>query len=200
MKLWLVRHARPLVAAGVCYGRCDVPADAAHTDSVAHDLARQLPPSLPVRSSPLQRCAQLALRLAALRPDLTLTWDERLRELDFGTWEGRAWDDIAREEIDAWQRDFADHAPGAGEPVRGFMARVGQAYDAHRGEAVWITHAGVIRAVRLLQQGVRCASDASQWPREGLAYGAVRIVGGGTMPGAMPGVPAGIEGKAGAGA
>ena len=31
MKLWLVRHAQPLVDAGVCYGRLDVAADPAAT-------------------------------------------------------------------------------------------------------------------------------------------------------------------------
>ncbi|MBV8617950.1 MAG: phosphoglycerate kinase, partial [Curvibacter sp.] len=30
-RLWLVRHARQLIAPGTCYGRLDVPADPAHT-------------------------------------------------------------------------------------------------------------------------------------------------------------------------
>jgi alpha-ribazole phosphatase len=191
VKLWLVRHPRPLVATGVCYGRTDLAPDPAHTEQVALELAARLPAGLPVRTSPLARCALLAERLAQLRPDLQPLADERLRELDFGCWEGRAWDDIASAEIEAWRDDFADHAPGGGEAVRGFMARVAAAHEAHHREAVWITHAGVIRAVHLLQQGLSCPRSAADWPREALDYGAVRIVGG-AMPGAIPGgMPAG---------
>ena len=187
MKLWLVRHPRPQVAAGVCYGRTDLAAEPAHVEEVALALAAQLPASLPVLSSPSLRCARLADRLAQLRPDLRARHDERLRELDFGAWEGRAWRDIAQAEIDAWQADFAGHPPGGGETVRDFMARVAAAYDARDGDAVWITHAGVIRAVGLLAQGLRCPRDAADWPRESLDYGAVRSVGGGVMPGGTPG-------------
>jgi alpha-ribazole phosphatase len=185
--LWLVRHPRPLVAAGVCYGRTDLAPEPAHTEQVARALAAQLPAALPVLSSPLVRCAQLADRLAQLRLDLPARFDERLRELDFGSWEGRAWDPIGPAEIDAWQADFAGHAPGGGETVREFMARVAAAFDALEGDAVWITHAGVIRAVHLLQQGLRCPRDAADWPRETVDYGAVRRVGGGAMPGGTPG-------------
>ena len=38
-------------------------------------------------------------------------------------------------------------------------------------DAVWITHAGVIRAATLLAQGVRQIKQATQWPREALAFG-----------------------------
>ena len=65
--------------------------------------------------SPLQRCEQLAHYLLALRPDLASNPDPRLREMDFGDWEGRPWADIARGEIDAWTQDFAHYRPGAGE-------------------------------------------------------------------------------------
>jgi alpha-ribazole phosphatase len=36
--LWLLRHAHPLVDAGVCYGRLDVAADAARTVQAAQDF------------------------------------------------------------------------------------------------------------------------------------------------------------------
>ena len=34
-RLWLVRHAQPVVATGTCYGALDVPADAAATQVAA---------------------------------------------------------------------------------------------------------------------------------------------------------------------
>ena len=137
MKLWLVRHAQPLVAPGICYGRLDLAADAAATADCARRLAFELPPKIHVSASPLQRCAQLAQALQALRPDLTCHADARLQEMDFGRWEGRAWQDIAPAELQAWTDDFAHYVvggsgsgSGSGESVSAFMARVGAAFDA----------------------------------------------------------------------
>lgn len=131
MKLWLVRHAQPLVAPGICYGRLDLAADAAATADCARRLALELPAGIRVSASPLQRCAQLAQALQALRPDLVYRTDARLQEMDFGRWEGRAWQDIAPAELAAWTDDFAHYpAGGTGESVTAFMARVGAAFDA----------------------------------------------------------------------
>jgi hypothetical protein len=51
MRLWLVRHAAPLVEAGTCYGALDVPADAQATQQAAQALAQALPPGAVLRSS-----------------------------------------------------------------------------------------------------------------------------------------------------
>jgi alpha-ribazole phosphatase len=181
MKLWLVRHAPVLLAPGLCYGALDVPADPAATAACAQALAAQLPPALRVSRSPLQRCEQLAQALQALRPDLTFKTDTRLREMDFGAWEGRPWDAIARDEFEAWTRNFADHAPGGhGETVRALMQRVGAAFDDLRQhgqtEGVWLTHAGVIRAVQLIAQGRRDVERADQWPLDAPACGQWRTL------------------------
>jgi alpha-ribazole phosphatase len=56
MKLWLLRHAQPLVDSGVCYGALDVAADEAATHVAAQGAAQALPPDLLVWHSPLQRC------------------------------------------------------------------------------------------------------------------------------------------------
>jgi alpha-ribazole phosphatase len=179
MKLWLVRHAAPLVASGICYGRLDVAADAAGTAQCAQALAAQLPPGTRVLSSPLQRCEQLASALYGLRPDLAYKTEPRLQEMDFGLWEGRAWQDIAPAELAAWTDDFAGYAVGRrGECVRGFMARVGAVFDGLQGQSdmLWVTHAGVIRAVDLLAQGVRRPEQAGQWPLDAPNYGQWRTV------------------------
>ena len=177
MKLWLVRHAEVELAAGVCYGCSEVRAQPAATRRAAQRLVRQLPLGTGVQVSPLQRCELLAQELKALRPDLNLATDARLRELDFGAWEGRAWADIARIEFDAWLADFAHARPGGdGECVAELMARVASAWDAWRAsgrDAVWITHAGVIRAARLLERGLRQPARAADWPAEVLAFGRV---------------------------
>lgn len=174
MKLWLVRHARPLVEAGVCYGASDVPADAQETQHCAQALARIVPPGLPVRHSPLQRCAQLAQALLDLRADLQVRPDARLAELDFGCWEGVRWDAIPKAAYDEWTADFGSCRFGGRESAQELLQRVAAAHGDMRrecGQAVWITHAGVIRALALLAQGVPLIERAEQWPRPTLAWG-----------------------------
>lgn len=190
-RLWLVRHAEALVPKGVCYGVLDVPADAAATRLAAQSLAEVLPAGARVLHSPLQRCEQLAMELQGLRPSLTSQPDPRLREMDFGAWEGQRWDDLARSEIDAWVAEFANHAPGGGEPLTAVLARVASALrevppedhagSSHRSDennpwaardVVWITHAGVIRSVAWLQaHGPDAPPTAAQWPVPAPAWG-----------------------------
>lgn len=175
MKLRLLRHAQTSAAAGLCYGRTDVAVPPEATQAVAERIAPDLPVGIVVACSPLQRCAGLAQALSALRPDLRPQPDPRLAEMDFGAWEESPWSAIDRAEFDAWTRDFADlRAGGSGESTRQFMQRVGEAFDAWREagrDAVWVTHAGVIRAAWLLQEGVRCVAHADQWPAQPIAFG-----------------------------
>lgn len=175
MTLWLVRHARPLVAPGVCYGALDVPADADATAKAAQALAAELPPNLFVQVSPLQRCEQLAQVLRGLRPDLTFKTEVRLQEMDFGVWEGVAWNDIPRDALEAWTADFGGHRFGGVESANDVLQRVAQVWDACRTAAqpvVWITHAGVIRATNLIAQNQRAVIHAEDWPRKAPAFGA----------------------------
>lgn len=178
MKLLLVRHARPLAPPGTCYGASDIPADARHTAQVARAIARRLPAGADVCCSPLQRCAALAAAVAVLRPDVHTRLDDRLREMDFGHWEGRPWREIARAEIEAWTADFAHHRPGGGESVASLLARVAPALEQTRGRAsetgraaVWITHAGVMRAAMLLARGGAAPPEPQRWPRRVLRFG-----------------------------
>lgn len=173
MKLWLVRHARPLVDEGLCYGATDCPADPQGTRQAADELAAALPAGLAVASSPLRRCRQLAEALQAVRPDLRFRTDARLAELDFGSWEGVRWSDIPQDEYERWTADFPGYRFGGRECVAQLMARVSQALAQARrgGDAAWITHGGVIRAVRLLAGGLALPLRADAWPRAGLGFG-----------------------------
>ena len=172
--LFLVRHAQPLIEAGMCYGQLDMPAEASATLACAQALVNILPPGIAVVTSPLQRCEQLAQALSRLQSNLTVKKDARLREMNFGGWEGRPWADIARAELQAWTDDFASYRPGgSGESVNAFMARVAAAFDAlpRTADTLWITHAGVIRAVQLIASGQRQLQQADQWPVAVPAYG-----------------------------
>lgn len=152
LTLYLVRHPRPLIAPGVCYGQLDVAAE--DSVPVAERLRRELPPELPVWSSPLQRCRTLA---EVLQPAPRL--DARLMELDFGAWEGRSWDDIARAELDAWAADIDGYAPPGGESPRRLQQRVLTFVDElPAGAHLLVTHAGVIRALLAAAAGETLAA------------------------------------------
>ena len=119
-----------------------------------------------------------------------MTPDPRLREMDFGAWEGQRWDAIGKAPMDAWTADFAHHPPGGGECLAAMLERVAAALRAAQqrsaqqagsgtsADVVWITHAGVARCVRWLQ---RCAPgqlpQADQWPRTAPGWGAWEITG-----------------------
>ena len=177
--LWLVRHAQPLVAPGICYGATDLPADAAATRLCADDLALRLPRGCRVRSSPLQRCTQLTEALIALRPDLQTSVDPRLAEMDFGCWEGWRWDAIPRAAIDAWTAQFGPWRFGGRESVQQLLDRVTRAWKETRavpGPSVWVTHAGVVRAALLLSRGTTVLTRSDQWPSDSVPYGSHRLV------------------------
>ena len=153
MRLYLVRHPRPEVPAGHCYGRSDLMANEADVERVLAALASQgLPGAMPVYASPLARSAVLAQRLAPAP-----AFDKRLAEMDFGAWEMRSWDDIPRQEIDAWSADLLHYRPGGGESVMDVAARVA-GFDADlrragHAQALVVCHAGTMRLLHSLHLG-----------------------------------------------
>ena len=74
MQIFLIRHPRPLIDAGVCYGQLDI--DCADAQHVAARLRALLPEGTPIISSPLRRAWQ---RAAALYPPARL----QQRAIDF---------------------------------------------------------------------------------------------------------------------
>ncbi|NLE98523.1 MAG: phosphoglycerate kinase [Propionibacterium sp.] len=181
MTLLLLRHAEVLLPAGICYGASDVEAD----DVATRDAARRWAPGIPdgarLRVSPLRRARQLADAVAELRPDLPEpVVDARLAEMDFGRFELVAWDEVPATEFDAWLADFAHHRVGGGESTQAVLERVASALDDERslgGHAVWVTHAGVTRAVtHLTGGGAMPIRDVDAWPRHAPPPGGAHTV------------------------
>jgi alpha-ribazole phosphatase len=173
VQLYLIRHPAPQVAAGVCYGRSDLPL-AADVALAAARIRPQLPPMtpmLPVYTSPLQRCRQLA---DALHP--VPNSDPRLQEMDFGAWEMRPWDSIQRAALDGWAADPLGYAPPEGESVHQLQQRVqdfvGGVQRAGLPRAVLVTHAGVMKVL----VGQTQALPAKQWMALGFEYESVICV------------------------
>jgi alpha-ribazole phosphatase len=160
MALILLRHGRPAGGEGICYGRSDLPCGPDH-DGLAADLAARLPALASIATSPLVRCRQLAEAIAAAQ-GLPLALDPDLVEIDFGRWEGVAWDAVPRHELDLWARDLIDARPHGGESVRMLLARAERALARWREAAppvLLVTHAGFIRAALAL------AGDPDPWTR-----------------------------------
>ena len=180
MRLILVRHPQPLVAAGICYGSTDLEVAPEQLERTLAALSPRLPAGLPVFSSPLRRCAGLAARLSS-----TPIFDARLVEMDFGSWEMRAWDDIPRADIDAWAADMVNYRPGGAESVLGMAERIaGFHADLQRqlggdGAAIIVCHAGAMRLLSACHAGLpppEMALQASATPHH-IAYGATLILG-----------------------
>lgn len=165
MILHLIRHPEPVIEPGICYGRLDIPAK--NAEAAAKRLRAELPTDLPVWSSPLRRCRELA---ELLHPTPRL--DLRLAEMDFGLWEGRPWDSIPRSELDAWAADIAGYVPPGGESPfqvqRRALEFVGELVVP---EVVLVTHAGVIR----LLLAAHLDLPVERWLAQPVAY-AARIV------------------------
>lgn len=166
MRLYLVRHPRPDVADGICYGRSDLPL-AADPASVADALRELLPVAAPLYSSPLQRCRRLA---ELLHP--APRFDERLRELDFGAWEMRAWDAIDRTALDAWAADPLHFRPPGGEAVADLRLRVRDFLDELAEDAVLVAHAGVMKLCAAELAGV----PATEWFAMKFDYGTATLI------------------------
>lgn len=163
--LYLWRHPRPIGAAGRCIGRTDLAVDPRRARRLAHRIrqhARRHGLPREIVTSPLRRCAAVGRWLR--RWGWTHRVDARLIELDFGTWDGRHWPDIAFAEVSAWEADFADHAPGGGESLQQLRVRVA-AYLADLAAAgrpvLAVGHAGWMNALALLDTPTL---TAAQWP------------------------------------
>ena len=171
MRLCLIRHLPPDVPPGVCYGQTDLalkdPASAV-ADALPvlrTQLAAMLPEGAPVFASPLQRCLTLANALSS-----DVIEEPRLRELNFGSWEMRAWDEIGPEALDAWAANIAGFRPPGGETGDELQARaldwLRESSQQH-GYAIVITHAGVMRALQAHHQQL----PGADWLRLRYDYG-----------------------------
>jgi alpha-ribazole phosphatase len=149
----LLRHGE--AAPGLCLGaEFDAPLTTTGWSQMRTVLARKQPPWDGIVSSPLLRCAAFAEELAGLC-GLQLKLDSRLRELGFGTWEGRSWSALYRQEGEhllEFQRNPGFNPAPGGEHYSDFEVRVNDAWSdlmemAQDGHWLVVTHAGVLRTI-----------------------------------------------------
>jgi alpha-ribazole phosphatase len=162
------RHPKPRDVQGRCIGRTDVRVDRRKSKRLAHRIrhwARQQGASRVVLTSSLQRASSVGRVLAGWGWQHHI--DARLNEMDFGDWDGLAWNSIGAEAVAAWCEAFADHAPGGGESVSQLLSRCGALLaelQAAASPPCVVGHAGWISAARWLQGADSRAPGAAEWP------------------------------------
>ncbi|GAA4321888.1 alpha-ribazole phosphatase [Flaviaesturariibacter amylovorans] len=147
MEFYLIRHTTPDVPVGTCYGQTDLGLTATF-DAEAAAILPHLPAGIrTVYSSPLQRCRKLAERLF---PGQLLCFDDRLKEIHCGDWEGRPWDSIEPGPLQAWMANRLHACIPGGESYTQLYERVTdflQDLPPAEGPFAIVTHGGVIRSL-----------------------------------------------------
>jgi broad specificity phosphatase PhoE len=143
--LLLVRHGRTEAnAAGRLLGRSDIPLDDLGRAQAA-SLAASIESVDRVVSSPLQRTRETAAAFGA-----PVEVDERLVELDYGDFDGRAFGDLPAGTWEQWRSDPGFTPPG-GESLEELGSRVRACLDelapaAMHGTVVVVSHVSPIKA------------------------------------------------------
>jgi broad specificity phosphatase PhoE len=173
--VWLVRHAATSAPKGVAIGSSDPHlsvAGRAQARALAEDLAtREL---AAIYSSDRVRAIHTAAAIAAVH-GLPVQVDSRLREIDFGAWEGRNLAELWLEEPEAavaWEADLAATPTSFAETVAQLQSRVGsfleQMLSQAGGEIAVVGHRGSLAVLRSLLTGEALAESF----RSELAVGA----------------------------
>ena len=135
---------------GLCYGQLDVDLSENHESEfkIISDVYSDLIKSSVIYTSPLKRCMMLAAWISEGR---SYRVEPRIQELNFGKWEGRFWKDIPEEESSSWTQDFLNTPTPEGESYMQMKDRIilflNELIDENPGDAVLVTHAGVIRVL-----------------------------------------------------
>ncbi len=153
MEIYVIRHTQ-VASKGLCYGQSDVVLAESFLEE-AEAIRAELPTDFDrVYSSPTERCRQLseALNLG------TVEYERKLMEMNFGDWEGKAWNELDQESLNIWMNDFVNTQPPNAESLSIVYKRVATFMEHLRKEkfskVLLVTHAGVIRCLWAYLLGV----------------------------------------------
>jgi len=149
MEILLIRHTTPNVEPGTCYGQSDLDVNGTF-EKEASEIKKIIADFQPdsIFSSPLIRCSKLAQKLF---PDLSFQRDDRLMEMSFGQWEKQLWQDLPKDKLDIWAKDFMHLSPPGGESFKDFIKRINEfetevINKTNSTKTAIVTHSGVIRS------------------------------------------------------
>jgi alpha-ribazole phosphatase len=146
MEIYLIRHTKPKVGKGICYGQTDLEIDETSFEQELNFISKNLPKDIEkIFSSPLKRCGQLAEKLK-----VDFSTDKRLMELNFGDWENKNWNEIDKTQLNEWMQDFVNISPPNGENYKDLHLRtesyINDVLKTDLQKIAIITHAGNIRS------------------------------------------------------
>ena len=142
----------------------------------------ETPPWDHIITSPLSRCLKFSEALADTLK-INYSVENNLKEIGFGSWEGRTPEDIQKNEGDALENFLADpvnNRPEGAEPLDDFAERIWEVYEniaeQYKGQHVLVVaHAGVIRAITSKILGMALNDVYSQLKIEYAAIATTRI-------------------------
>ena len=156
MDLILICHGSTDVATGVCLGQSDPPLSAnGFTDVQRLAAGWEGQPPRFLFSSDLRR-AQQSAQIFAARFAIEPLADARLREVDFGRWDGRRWDEIVKQDAEHyrhWLDNWVIQEAPDGESFADVLRRTGAWLAALLGSTGYddcvlaLAHSGSIRAL-----------------------------------------------------
>lgn len=153
MQIYLVRHTKPAIEKDVCYGQTDVPIDAGVFAPSAKNILSQLPEKVDaIYSSPLIRCSYLANYIREDKyTNKAIEYSDLLKEVNFGDWENKKWNDINQADLQVWMNDFVNEKPLGGESFIKLHLRTNYFIEYLLSQSyvsvVIVTHAGVISSI-----------------------------------------------------
>jgi alpha-ribazole phosphatase len=151
MEVYLVRHTETVCEKGICYGQSDVGILVPY-DTVFEAILNKLPKEAVLYSSPLQRCTILAKYIQENTEIDSFIEDSRLKEMNFGDWELKKWNDIPQEVLNPWMEDFVNARVPNGESFVDLNERVvdfleNEVSKTTNKPLIVVAHAGVIRSI-----------------------------------------------------
>lgn len=151
MNIYLIRHTSVDVPAGYAYGQTDVPLrlsfeeEAGKVKETISELTFDK-----VWCSPLTRCVRLADYCGY--PDAI--WEDRIKELNFGEWEMKSWEELSSDpRSKAWFADWINVKTPEGESLLDQYKRVASFLDDIRKtdleNVCLFAHGGVLTCARV---------------------------------------------------
>lgn len=142
-----IRHSSLAVPRGICYGFSDI--DVSNNFSTeAKWLKFNLTSFIPqlVVTSPLKRCLKLSKEVF----NKPIKLEVNLKEVNYGNWEGKSWEDISVEGGNLWMYNNVNNCPPNGESFLQLKNRVSYVVDelieSKEDKIAVVCHGGVIRS------------------------------------------------------
>lgn len=149
MEIYLIRHPEVNIDPGICYGWSDVGVSDDLLKFAVAKVLRNIPGNSGFNfyCSDLIRCRVLAEKISSGN----IYYSSAIRELNFGNWEMKLWNEIPQDELNFWMEDFVNRNCSGGESYKELCDRVINFWNSlvkkDDDKIAVITHGGVIRSI-----------------------------------------------------